>query len=178
MMEIGQGIETDNMNDAASPCPCGSGLHFAACCGPLIAGEPAATVEALMRSRYTAYVVGELDHVANTHAAEVRDDFNRPEAERLARHCVFQGLEIRKATETGDRGQVDFVLRFKRDGKDMMQVELADFRRENGRWLYAGGKLSPQVTQRMTQRVGRNDPCPCGSGKKAKKCCGIEAEVA
>ena len=25
---------------------------------------------------------------------------------------------------------------------------------------------------RQTPRVGRNDPCPCGSGKKFKKCCG------
>jgi SEC-C motif-containing protein len=41
-----------------------------------------------------------------------------------------------------------------------------------------GGKLSPQVTQRAVNRVGRNDPCPCGSGKKAKKCCGIASDVA
>jgi len=165
------------MIEALAECPCGSNLQFEACCGPIINGLPAATAQALMGSRYTAYVVGALDHVANTHAAEVRDDFNRPEAERLSRSCIFQGLEIRKATENGDRAQVDFVLRFKRDGKDMIQVELADFRKESGRWLYAGGKLSPQVTQRSVNRVGRNDPCPCGSGKKAKKCCGIALEV-
>lgn len=169
---------TNKMIEAMAECPCGSGLHFEKCCGPIIGGVPAATAQALMRSRYTAYVVGALDHVANTHASEVRDDFNRPEAERLARHCIFQGLEIRDATEKGDHAQVDFVLRFKRDGKDMIQVELADFRKENGRWLYAGGKLSPQVTQRNVNRVGRNDPCPCGSGKKAKKCCGVASEVA
>ena len=158
-------------------CPCGSNVPFDACCGPIIGGEPAPTAQALMRSRYSAYVVGALDHVANTHAAEVRDDFNRPEAERLSRSCIFQGLDIRKVTENGDRAQLDFVVRFKQAGTDMIQVELADFRRENGRWLYAGGKLSPQVTQRTVTRVGRNDPCPCGSGKKAKKCCGIASEV-
>ena len=166
------------MIDAKDDCPCGSGLPFEGCCGPIISGTPAATAEALMRSRYTAYVVGELNHVADTHAPEVRDDFNRPEAERLARHCIFEGIEIRKATETGERAQIDFVLRFKRDGKNMIQVELADFRKVDGRWLYAGGKLSPQVTQRNVVRIGRNDPCPCGSGKKAKKCCGVESETA
>jgi SEC-C motif-containing protein len=166
------------MIELMAECPCGSGLHFEKCCGPIIGGQPAATAQALMRSRYTAYVVGALDHVANTHAVEVRDDFNRAEAERLARHCIFQGLEIRETSENGDRAQVDFVLRFKRDGKDMIQVEVADFRKEKGRWLYAGGKLSPQVTQRNVNRVGRNDPCTCGSGKKAKKCCGIFSEVA
>ncbi len=166
------------MVDTAAPCPCGSGQSFGLCCSPIIAGAAAATPEALMRSRYTAYVIGALDHVAATHAAEVRDDFNRAEAERLSRSCIFQGIDIRKATQSADRGQVDFVLRFNRDGKDMIQVELADFRKEHGRWLYAGGKLSPQVAQRTVQRVGRNDPCPCGSGKKAKKCCGIEADLA
>lgn len=166
------------MIDAKDDCPCGSGLSFEACCGPVISGAPAATAEALMRSRYSAYVVGELNHVADTHAPEVRDDFNRPEAERLARHCIFEGIEIRKATETGERAQIDFVLRFTRDGKDMIQVELADFRKVDGRWLYAGGKLSPQVTQRNVVRIGRNDPCPCGSGKKAKKCCGMASETA
>lgn len=164
--------------EATDNCPCGSGLRFDACCGPIIAGAPAATAEALMRSRYCAYVVGALNHVADTHAPEVRDDFNRPEAERLARHCTFEGIEIRKATENGNHAQVDFVLRFKRDGNDMIQVELADFRKVDGRWLYAGGKLSPQVTQRNVSRVGRNDPCPCGSGKKAKKCCGMASETA
>lgn len=153
-------------------CPCGSGKPFGACCAQYINGAPAPDAEALMRSRYTAYVVGALDHVAATHAEEVRDDFNRAEAERLVRVCQFQELDIRKVVENGDCAQIDFMIRFRRDNKDMIQVELAEFRRENGRWLYAGGKLSAQVSQRTVTRVGRNDPCPCGSGKKAKKCCG------
>lgn len=33
--------------------------------------------------------------------------------------------------------------------------------------------LDPPVPRRSEKRVGRNDPCPCGSGKKYKKCCGI-----
>ena len=153
-------------------CPCGSGKQFGACCALYINGASAPDAQALMRSRYTAYVVGALDHVAATHAPEVRDDFNRAEAERLARICEFQELDIRNVVENGDTAQIDFVIRFRRDNKDMMQVELAEFRRESGRWLYAGGKLSSQVSQRTVTRVGRNDACPCGSGKKAKKCCG------
>ncbi|MGV8900494.1 MAG: YchJ family protein [Burkholderiaceae bacterium] len=156
-----------------SLCPCGSKLNVDACCAPIIAGEPAPTAEALMRSRYAAFVLGSLDHVERTHAAEVRDDFNRAEAERLVQECEFQGLEIRYATETGDTAEVDFVIRFRRDQKDMIQVELAQFRREAGHWLYVNGKINPQISQRLVSKVGRNDPCPCGSGKKAKKCCGI-----
>ncbi|RJX32389.1 MAG: preprotein translocase subunit SecA [Desulfarculus sp.] len=38
---------------------------------------------------------------------------------------------------------------------------------------YSGGEESaPEPQKRSGQKVGRNDPCPCGSGKKYKKCCG------
>ncbi|MEQ1530976.1 MAG: YchJ family metal-binding protein [Methylococcales bacterium] len=153
-------------------CPCGSKQEFSACCGPIIDGAPAPSAEALMRSRYTAFVQRQLDHVERTHAPEIRDDFNRAEAERLAEECEWQGLEIRSATETGDTAEVDFVIRFRRDKKDMIQAELASFRRENGKWLYVKGEINSQIPQRHVAKVGRNDPCPCGSGKKAKKCCG------
>jgi SWIM/SEC-C metal-binding protein len=32
--------------------------------------------------------------------------------------------------------------------------------------------LKPAKPQKAKEKVGRNDPCPCGSGKKYKKCCG------
>ena len=57
---------------AAALCPCGSGLTLAECCGPKIAGEPAATPEALMRSRYTAYALGDDAYVLATWAPETR----------------------------------------------------------------------------------------------------------
>lgn len=153
-------------------CPCGSMKTISECCGPIIEGAPAPTAEALMRSRYTAFVQKKLDHIERTHAPEIRADFNRAEAERLAEECEWQGLEIRSTSENGDTAQVDFNIRFRRDKKDMVQSELASFRRENGHWLYEKGDLNTQVPQRLVAKVGRNDPCPCGSGKKAKKCCG------
>jgi SEC-C motif-containing protein len=79
--------------------------------------------------------------------------------------------------EAGDNAQVEFVIKFKRDGQDMAQAELASFRRENGQWLYESGQLNLQQNQRLVTKVGRNDPCPCGSGKKAKKCCGTTIEL-
>ena len=39
-------------------CPCGSSLFLAKCCGVLHAGQPAATPEQLMRSRYSAFMLG------------------------------------------------------------------------------------------------------------------------
>ncbi len=153
-------------------CPCGSNLEYEQCCGPIIEGNPANTAEALMRSRYTAFVTRQLDHVERTHAPEIRDDFNRAEAERLAEECEWQGIEIRSVTETGDSAEVEFVIRFRRNKQDMIQVERATCRRESGQWLYVSGVINPQGPQRFVNKVGRNDPCPCGSGKKAKKCCG------
>ena len=47
----------------ADPCPCGSGAAFAHCCSPALDGEPASTAEALMRSRFSAFVVGDEDHI-------------------------------------------------------------------------------------------------------------------
>lgn len=162
------------MESTVSPtlCPCGSGRDLDACCGPIIAGTPAPTPEALMRSRYTAFVRGRLEHVDRTHAPEIRDDFNRAEAERSARECEWQGLEVKNATETGDEGTVEFVARFKRGGQEIVQHERASFCRRDGRWFYLSGKINPGPPQRHFTKIGRNDPCTCGSGKKYKKCCG------
>jgi len=157
-------------------CPCGSKHHFDECCGPIIAGAPAPSAEALVRSRYTAFATHALDHVARTHAPEVRDDFNRAEAERLAEQCEWLGLEIRRATETGDTAEIEFVVRFRRDRQDLARATVSNFRRDNGQWLYVSS-ANPRIAQRHVTKVGPNDPCPCNSGKKAKKCCGTTVEV-
>lgn len=155
-----------------SLCPCGSAATFEDCCGPILAGAPAATAEALMRSRYTAFVRHDLDHVERTHAPEVREDFNRAEAERTADECDWQRLEILRASEEGDAGTVDFLIQFRRDGENLRHHERASFRREEGRWLYVSGVVNPKDPPRRVVKVGRNEPCPCGSGKKFKACCG------
>lgn len=58
-------------------CPCGSGQSYDQCCGPVIAGGPASSPEALMRSRYTAFTKGNIDHLVSTLAPEALKDFNR-----------------------------------------------------------------------------------------------------
>ena len=153
-------------------CPCGTGLDFDACCGPILGGVPAPTPEALMRARYSGFVTRNLDYVERTLAPEIRQDFNRPEAERTAEQVEWLGLDVLSASETGETGTVEFQFRFRRDGQEFGQHELAKFRRENGKWLYVSGKVGPKPPPRQVERIGRNDPCPCGSGKKFKKCCG------
>ncbi len=60
-----------------SDCPCGSGQTFDTCCGPIIAGtQKAVTAEAVMRSRYSAYVKHAYTHLEQTLTAEQRADFS------------------------------------------------------------------------------------------------------
>ncbi len=157
-------------------CPCGSGLAHAACCGPILAGAPAPSAAALMRSRYTAYAKRDYRHLENSLSAEQRSDFSLKDARDWAESSKWLGLEV-TATEAGglddQEGTVDFVARFSVNGEERKHVEKARFIREEGRWVY-GGVVVPvaQPVRRETPKVGRNDPCPCGSGKKFKKCHG------
>jgi SEC-C motif-containing protein len=157
------------------PCPCGSGQGLDACCGAIIAGAPAPTAEALMRSRYTAFVLGDLDHIEATHAPEVRGDFNRSAAESVANDAEWLGLDVRGTIGGGaddQEGEVEFVTNFMRQGKEYAHHEIAVFRREQGNWMYVKGRMNPKPAPRQVAKVGRNEPCPCGSGRKFKKCCG------
>lgn len=156
-------------------CPCGSGISFETCCEPLLKGAQADSAEKLMRSRYTAYVLGNLDYIENTHASEIKKEFNRSAAASTADAVRWISLEIREVTQGGaedDCGLVEFTARFKQHGETRIHHELSTFRREDGRWVYVSGTMNPKSKPRQVTKVGRNDPCPCGSGLKFKKCCG------
>jgi SEC-C motif-containing protein len=160
-------------------CPCGSGLAYDACCGPIIAGAPAATAEALMRSRYSAYVKHAYAHLGSSLSAEQRKDFDPDEAKRWAESSEWLGLTIHRTDKGGPEdttGVVEFTARFKVEGKEQEHYEAASFNREDGKWVYSGTANGPGQTVRHEKpKPGRNDPCPCGSGKKYKKCCGAAA---
>ena len=160
-------------------CPCGSSQPYEACCAPIIAGDPAPTAEALMRSRYTAYVKHEFAHLERSLSAKEREDFNLSDARRWAESSEWLGLNITQ-TEGGGlddtEGTVAFTARFRNNNETHDHVEVARFAREDGRWVYSGQvDTSPQPVRREAPKIGRNDPCPCGSGKKYKKCCGAAA---
>jgi SEC-C motif domain protein len=156
-----------------SNCPCGSAQGFDDCCGPYIAGQAAPTAEALMRSRYTAHTLNNHDYLVETLAPESRDDEDEAPEDQSA-SMKWQGLEIR-ATAQGGKGDktgvVEFVAKYRAGDQNGIHHERSDFCFEDGRWYCIGGVLNPKPEQRKVDRVGRNDPCPCGSGKKFKKCC-------
>lgn len=156
-------------------CPCGSDQTLDGCCGPIIKGTPAPTAETLMRARYTAFVLGEIDYLVDTLSEDIRGDFDRIEAENTAGDAKWQGLDVRAVTDGGEDdeiGLVEFVARFSLGGQQRVHHEIAEFRREEGRWMCVGGTMDPKGKPRKVVKIGRNAPCPCGSGKKYKKCCG------
>ena len=129
-----------------------------------------------MRSRYTAYTLQDINYLASTlHGAELRD-FDKEATAKWAQDSTWLGLEIVKtsAGSSDDKdGTVEFKARYERDGKLQEHHEVSLFRKIEGRWLYSGGKeAGPAQFRRDAPKTGRNDPCPCGSGKKYKKCCG------
>ena len=161
----------------AEKCPCMSGRDYAECCEPVIKGtRKAATPEELMRSRYSAYAKAEVDHIINSTHKDQRDSNDREEIRKWAEKSRWNGLEILR-TEAGgpddDTGTVEFIARYSDRGVNLEHHEIAEFRKVNGEWFFYDGKMVPQAPYvRSGKKIGRNDPCPCGSGKKYKKCCG------
>ncbi|MEB2312482.1 MAG: YchJ family protein [Sorangiineae bacterium] len=160
-------------------CVCGKGESNESCCLPVIRGErKAATAEELMRARYAAYALGEIDFVIDSHDPDRVGEVDRDNTEMWSKQSTWLGLEIVSTEQGGpedDTGVVEFVARFKMKGVTVPHHERAEFRRHNGRWVFVDGReLNPPMT-RSTARVGRNEPCVCGSGKKYKKCCGQAA---
>ena len=149
-------------------CDCGSALPFDHCCGPFLAGETLATTpEALMRSRYTAFVRKNADYLIRTRAAAHQDPRDREDLDRNFAQTRWEGLAILGSGMEGENaGWVEFAAFFTTSDGPGQLHEKSRFLRENGAWVYADGDLLKAV------EWGRNQPCHCGSGKKYKKCHG------
>ncbi len=176
MTNIAESMEQATISDDAS-CPCGSGRVYGECCAPILSGAlQALTTVALMRSRYSAYVVGQIDYLATSLHPQYRQDLDLVATRRWSASTRWMGLEVvdtQGGGESDEEGMVEFIATYKE--KDLIKPhrERANFRRYEGIWYYVDGEIVKPVTSVHTQRkTGRNDPCPCGSGKKFKKCCG------
>lgn len=156
-------------------CPCGSAGEYSQCCEALILGHKSAeTAEQLMRARYSAHVKVEIDFLfASTHP-DHREGYDHQGTRTWAEQSTWYGLEIQK-TKTGgvedNDGEVEFIARFRDKSGLRTHHECAHFERKEGQWFFTRGDMvkSQPVT---VSKVGRNDPCHCGSGLKYKKCCG------
>lgn len=132
------------------------------------------TAEELMRARYHAYETCDMEFIKESHDPDNTEGIDWAECEKWARESQWLGLEIISTTKGGEDdkdGIVEFKATYIENGKTIVHHERSYFVKRNGVWFYQ--KWLPITSTRINEnKVGRNDPCPCGSGKKYKKCCG------
>jgi len=154
------------------PCPCGTGKTYIKCCGAFISGfKLPGTPEELMRSRYTAYTQANIDYIADTMKMPASKNFDAKTAYQWAISVIWKKLEIIKSSIDKTQGFVEFIAYFDEQCVKKTIHELSEFHQENGKWYYIDGKSYTQKPYLSQSQVGRNDLCPCGSGRKYKKCC-------
>ncbi|MEI7946654.1 MAG: YchJ family protein [bacterium] len=158
-------------------CPCGSGQKFDVCCEPFLLEQASPkTAAQLMRSRYCAYAMGVIDYLYKTSGPRVRKEFDAENSRKWAESAKWNGMEIVKTeggSETDTTGTVEFIARYAVKEKEFEHHEVAQFEKVDDTWAFIDGKIfGTEPMRREAPKVGRNDPCVCGSGKKYKKCCG------
>ncbi|BFM11001.1 YchJ family protein [Simiduia litorea] len=148
-------------------CPCCSGHRYPACCRPIHDGAAAASPDALMRSRFSAHALGLLDYILLSWAESARAGVDQLALKGWLEQANFGQLQVLSSRTAGASGEVEFIAWY-RQGEQLHALhDLSHFIQENGHWRY----LNSSAPQLNTPKLGRNDPCPCGSGKKHKQCC-------
>ncbi|WP_041364065.1 YchJ family protein [Methylomonas methanica] len=158
--------------DTLETCLCGSGQHYADCCGRFHDGTAMPTsAEALMRSRFTAYALRKADYLLASWAENTRPagiDFSKETAQWQSLHIIT----CKKGGAKDVKGVVEFKAFYSQDGTDCFMHEISRFVKTGQRWQYLDGVIKAAGKVETQQTSGRNSLCSCGSGKKYKRCCG------
>ena len=128
-----------------------------------------------MRSRYTAFARCDVKHLQNSHDPETRSEFDAEATREWAEGADWKGFALVRTQGGGaddSTGVVEFIARYTVKGMDYEHHEISQFRQADGVWYFRDGREVPVTVRRAAPKVGRNDPCHCGSGRKFKKCCG------
>ncbi len=153
------------------PCPCGTGKTLAACCWPIIRQErKPATAEELMRSRFTAHVARDWAHLHRTYLETSKEPYVA-KGDEMAQNWTRLVIHAHEPGIRPDTAYVDFTAYYKEGDAEKSLQERAEFRRDEGSWIYVRPVRQGPAPIKSQAKVGRNDPCPCGSGKKHKQCC-------
>ncbi|MBU1172744.1 MAG: SEC-C domain-containing protein [Proteobacteria bacterium] len=158
-------------------CPCGSEISYSDCCEPIIKKtRKAKTAVELMRARYSAYAKVETDFLFESLHPDKREGHDLKETRSWAEKSSWTQLEIiekEQGEENDEIGTVEFIAHYSIKGERTRHHELATFVKLDGDWYFDDGEgVAPKQVIRSDPKIGRNDPCPCNSGKKFKKCCG------
>ena len=147
-------------------CPCGLEQVYSDCCGPYIEGAAiAATPEALMRSRYTAFSMDKVDYLKATwHPETLPEDLGEDEPSNwIGLEIIDWGMD-----DEEQDGEVEFKAKLIFDNKLELLHEVSQFDKIDGKWVYHSGEFKSDEAQ--VSKIPKSAPCPCGSGKKFKNC--------
>lgn len=151
-------------------CFCCSSNMFNQCCEPLLLGkEYAKQPEQLMRSRFSAYKTENYRYILSTYADLQRQNLDIIAIKNSAVGTKWLSLDIIESSQKSEFGQVEFKAYFRVENQYFVLHEVSEFILENNQWKYTEGDI---ISDGLPLKIGRNDPCPCTSGKKFKKCCG------
>lgn len=151
------------MNQA---CPCGTGATLQDCCGRYHAGARPDDAESLMRSRYSAYVLGLIEYLVDSTLPVQQAQLDRAAIGAWSSQSDWLGLKVQSSQllpGNPPHALVSFVARWQDEDGEQSQHERSAFVQVAQQWYF----IDPSVPLKAT----RNDPCPCGAGQKFKKCC-------
>lgn len=150
-------------------CLCDTGLDFANCCQPYITlTKPAPSPEALMRSRFTAYATKHYSYVLSTYAKETALDMSAEALANANDDTCWLRLELIAHESDVETGMVQFKAYYQVGRRFFCMHERSRFSKQDGLWCYVDGDMLDGSGE---LKLGRNDPCICGSNKKFKRCC-------
>jgi len=145
-------------------CLCGSQKEYKNCCKAYVEGSAKPQkAEMLMRSRYVAYAMGNAAYLVDTTVKENRYEDDAALIKEFSVNIDWLKLDVVKSREEGDVAMVEFKAYYMDDNHVILHHEKSDFVCENGVWFYDKGEL-------FDTKIGRNEKCACGSGKKYKQC--------
>ena len=153
-------------------CECGYEANFENCCGRFLGGEhtPETAVE-LMRSRFVAFGLGDFDYIEQTQIEPLPPEVRQRQAPE------WEKLEIVSEHDGGpghETGVVEFVAYYKLAHGPRLHRESSRFIRVNGEWRYLDGDIVDEDNNEVaTTKISPTQPCPCGSGRKFGRCCGL-----
>lgn len=121
-------------------CPCGSGKTYLDCCSPFISNQKMpSTPEELMRSRYTAYTLNDIDYIVHTMKSPATENFSIEAMRESAQKVTWIGLEVVKSSHDATKGIVEFLAYYLVDNKKAVLHEISEFNFENSKWHYVDG---------------------------------------
>ena len=124
-----------------------------------------------MRSRFTAHAVRDHEHLHRTYWETARKPYvDDPEVVNLDWTRLV--VHAHEPEPKPDLSYVEFSAFYDHDGAEHVLQERSEFKRIDGNWYYTRTLRTGPAPVKAAPKVGRNDPCPCGSGKKFKHCCG------